>query len=282
MFEKELAAVDSVASIDAGSFTQHYFKPLQPLVIRDLAASWPAMKKWTTDFLRDVHGGNEVRVYDASFVSPGRNYMSSPGTLTMAEYIEQITGRTRDLRMFLYNIASAIPELVDDIVFPDLVDGLSRRFVFMFFGCRGSVTQMHFDIDMSHVFHTAIRGRKTVYLFPYREGKHLHRYPFTCRSYVDMASPDYQRFPGLKKVRGYRLVLNAGETLYIPSGYWHHFVYDEPGYSVSLRRSHHTWPGRLHGLYNLFIMSPLDRVMNTLTPGAWFAWKERLARKKVV
>jgi len=149
----------------------------------------------------------------------------------------------------------------------------------MFFGCKGSVTQLHFDIDMSHVLHTSILGKKTVYLFSYEQGKNLHRYPFTCRSYVDIERPDFERFPGLKGVQGYKVVLEAGETLYIPSGYWHHFVYDEPGYAVSLRCSNQTLMGKLHGYYNLFIMSPIDRLMNILSPQGWFDWKEQQALK---
>jgi len=84
-------------------------------------------------------------------------------TIPLSEYISTIMSTSKNLRMFLYNIKSEIPELVDDIIFPTLIDSLSRNFIFMFFGCKGSVTQMHFDIDMSHVFHTAMYGKKTVY-----------------------------------------------------------------------------------------------------------------------
>ena len=138
---------------------------------------------------------------------------------------------------------------------------------------------MHFDIDMSHVFHTAMYGKKTVYLFPYEQGKNLHRYPFTCRSYVDVERPDFQQYPGLKVAQGYKVELEPGETLYIPSGYWHHFVYDEPGYSVSLRCTNSAWQGKLLGFYNLLVMSPIDRLMNIISPQGWFGWKERQALK---
>ena len=74
--------------------------------------------------------------------------------------------------------------------------------------------------------------KKTIYLFPYEQGKNLHRYPFTCRSYVNVEKPDYERYPGLKEVKGYKITLKAGETLFIPAGYWHHIVYDEAGYAV--------------------------------------------------
>ncbi len=279
MSELELAPVEKVSFIGQKDFSGSYFKPLRPLVIQDLAKSWPASGKWTPDFFSDQHGSKQVKVYDASFVVAGKHYMSRLKTISLREYIDLVMTTSQDLRMFLYNIKSEIPELVDDIIFPSLVDGLSRNFIFMFFGCKGSVTQMHFDIDMSHVFHTAIYGKKTVSLFPYEQGKNLHRYPFTCRSYVDIHRPDFGRFPGLKDIQGYQVVLEPGETLYIPSGYWHHFVYDEPGYAVSLRCSNRTWPGKLHGYYNLFVMSPIDRLMNKISPQGWFDWKEQRALK---
>ena len=147
----------------------------------------------------------------------------------------------------------------------------------MFFGCKNSVTQMHFDIDMSHVFHTVIKGKRTIYLFPFEQSKNLHRYPFTCRSYIDVEKPDAEKFPNLKKAKGYKVELNAGDTLYIPSGYWHHFIYDEPGYSVSLRCPSQTLFGKLHGAYNLLVMQSVDRLLNKLSPKLWFNWKEQRA-----
>ena len=275
----ELSPVEKVSLIDRKNFSDSYFKTLRPIVIQDLAKSWPALEKWSPDFFREQHGNKQVKVYDDSFVVAGKHYMSRLKIIPLSEYINTVMTTSQNLRMFLYNIKSEIPELVDDIIFPSLVDRLSRNFVFMFFGCKGSVTQMHFDIDMSHVLHTAVYGKKTVYLFPYEQGKNLHQYPFTCRSYVDIEQPDFERFPGLKNAQGYQVKLEPGETLYIPSGYWHHIVYDEAGYSISLRCNDLTWSRKLHGYYNLFIMSPIDRLMNIISPQNWFDWKEHQALK---
>lgn len=279
MPELGLSPIDKVSLIDRKDFSDSYFKPLRPLVILDMARSWPALKKWTPDFFKEQHGSKQVKVYNEGFVVAGKSYMSMLKTISLKEYIREVTTKSQDLRMFLYNIKSEIPELVDDIVFPTLVDGLSKKFVFMFFGCKGSVTQMHFDIDMSHVFHTAIYGKKTIYLFPYEQRKKLHNYPFTCRSYVDVECPDFERFPGLKDVEGFKAVLEAGETLYIPSGYWHHIVYDEASCAISLRCTSQTWLGKLQGFYNLVIMSSIDRLMNKISPQGWFDWKEQQALK---
>ena len=277
MADLTLAPVDSLSSIDGPTFRADYFQPLKPVVLRGLSKKWPASSKWTPEFFRQAHGDKQVKVYDASFVAAGRHYMSGIRTLALRDYIELVMTTEQDLRMFLYNIRYEIPELLEDIEFPDLVDGVSKNFVFMFFGCKGSVTQMHFDIDMSHVLHTVMHGRRTVYLFPHDQARNLHRYPFTCRSYVDVARPDFGQFPGLERAEGFKVTLEAGDTLYMPSGYWHHFVYDEAGYSVAFRCSSHTWSGKLQGFYNLAVMSTIDRVMNKVSPQGWFEWKKRQA-----
>lgn len=275
----QLSPVDKVSSIDQEAFLASYYKPLKPVVIQDLSKSWPAFKKWTPEFFKEQHGNKQVKVYDGSFVAAGKNYMSNAKTISFRKYIDLVMTTSQDLRMFLYNIKSEIPELVEDINFPTLINNVSKSFVFMFFGCKNSVTQMHFDIDMSHVFHTAIRGRKTIYLFSYEQSQNIHRYPFTCRSYVDVENPNYEKYPGLKKAQGYKVQLEAGETLYIPSGYWHHFVYDEAAYAVSLRCANQTLLGKCHGLYNLIIMQSIDRIMNKVFPKNWFNWKEQQALK---
>lgn len=273
----ELAEVEKVDSLDQKQFSENFYKPLKPLVIKGLSNKWPAVQKWTPDFFKEQHGEKLVKVYDASFVSAGKNYMSNAKIMPLREYIDKVMATSQDLRMFLYNIKAEIPELVNDIVFPSLINNVSKSFVFMFFGCKDSVTQMHFDIDMSHVLHTVIKGKRTVYLFPFEQSKNLHRYPFTCRSYIDVEQPDVRKFPNLKEAKGYKVELNAGDTLYIPSGYWHHFIYDEAGYSISLRCPSQTLFGKLHGLYNLLIMQSIDRLFNKLSPKLWFNWKEQRA-----
>jgi len=275
----KLTAIDRVKTISRKDFSDSYFTPLRPLIIEDIAQSWPALKKWTPDFFKQQHGDKQVKVYNESFVEAGDNYMSQARSISLKEFIDAIMTTSQDLRMFLYNIKSGIPELVNDVVFPDLVDGLSKQFIFMFFGCKGSVTQMHFDIDMSHVFHTAIFGRKTITLFPFEQGNNLHHYPFTCRSYVDVHQPDFEEYPGLKEIEGYRVVLEPGETLFIPSGYWHHLVYEEASCAISLRCPSQTWKGKFQGFYNLIIMSSIDRLMNKISPQGWFNWKKRQAHK---
>ncbi len=276
----DLLPIPRVPSLTKAEFRHTYLLPSRPVIMTELACSWPALKKWSPEFFKTRYGERPVRVYNAGFTTPGRSYMSNAQTLSFRDYLDLILTASADLRMFLYNVKREIPELLDDIKFPPIADGFSRNFVFMFFGCKGSVTQMHFDLDMSHVFHTALYGKKRVFLFPYEERAHLYHHPFTCRSYVDVDKPDFTRFPGLSRAKGYETVLAAGETLFMPAGYWHHMVYEEAGYALSLRCSNHRPAGRLQGYLYLGVLSPIDRVMNKICPTRWFRWKEQYAAQR--
>ncbi|GAB4183287.1 MAG: hypothetical protein Tsb002_05340 [Wenzhouxiangellaceae bacterium] len=275
----KLHPVTARDTIDRETFQSQYLRNRQPLVLKRQASDWPALSRWTADFWSREHGDKQVPVYDASFVRPGAKYMSHVEQMALRDYVHEIQHSQRDLRMFLYNIMAKAPELYADVRLPDLADGFSKRFVFMFFGCAGSVTPIHIDIDMSHVFHVQVYGRKRCLLFSPEQNTNLYRHPFTVRSYVDPANPDYQRYPRLQQAEGYEVVLEAGDMLFIPSGWWHHMIYEQGGWAISLRCKPERLSTKLQGLYNLLVLNVLDRVANWVAPKGWYAWKERQSQR---
>ncbi|MEE4279248.1 MAG: cupin-like domain-containing protein [Halieaceae bacterium] len=263
-----------------GTALQAAIRRRQPVVVTDLAADWPALSLWTPERLSKRYGDRDVRVYDASFGSPGANYMGSIDRMSFAAYLEATQQQGRDLRMFLYNLSRQIPELLDDVRLPDIGLRFSRRFVFSFFGCKGSTTPLHYDIDMGDVLHTVIRGRRRIRLFAPETSVALYRHPCTVRSYVDLDAPDLERFPALVLSQPFEAVLEAGETLYMPSGWWHEFHYLDAGIGVSLRAPSPRWRDRMQGYAKLLLASPLDRLGNRIAPRAWFDWKVRRADQR--
>lgn len=250
----------------------------RPAVIEDLAQDWPALDTWSPASLSERFGHKQVRVYDASFGSPGKQYMGNVDEMTFSQFLTDVLTRGRDLRMFLYNISRQIPNLLEDVRFPDVGLSFSRRFVFTFFGCQGSTTPLHYDIDMGHVLHTVIRGRRRVRLFAPDQSVALYRHPFTVRSYIDLDAPDPQLYPALNCAQGYEVELQAGQTLFMPAGFWHEFHYLEAGIGLSLRSPSPRFGDRVAGLANLLLLSPIDRCMNKLAPNKWFDWKLKRAQ----
>jgi cupin-like protein len=278
MSELSLVPIDCAENITASEFRESYLLPNRPVVIKDLAASWPALKKWTPEYFSREYGSLQVKVYDSSFGRAGTSYMASLTKMPFREYLDLLSTGNADLRLFAFNIFWQAPELRQDILWPDITKGFSKKFVFMFFGCKGSVTQLHYDPDMPHLLHTVLHGKRRVVMFSNEQSKNLYKHPFNTRSYVDVDNPDFSKFPRLKNVTGYQASLHPGETLFIPSGYWHHMVYEEAGYAVVTRCAKLPLPTKLRAYINMMVCFPIDKIMNKVYPEPWFRWKERRAQ----
>ena len=277
MNKLNLLPIPRVQSITPSDFQTSYMDPLRPVIVEDMASSCPALAKWTPQFFAEKYGDLPVKVYNAGFAAPGNGYMASLKQMPFKEYLSLMLTSTLDLRMFAFNIFWHAPELREDIIFPALANEFSKKILFMFFGCKNSATPMHYDPDLAHLFHTVMYGRKRVVLFHNDQSTNLYRNPFTTRSYIDVDHPDFRKFPRLKNVIGYQEILEPGETVFIPSGFWHYMVYEEGGYSICTRRRHPSLARRLRGYRNLFLDFPIDKSMNKLFPDFWFEWKTKRA-----
>jgi hypothetical protein len=164
--------------------------------------------------------------------------------------------------------------------------GFIKRYPMLFTGGKTSITHMHFDIDLSHILHTQFIGRKRVLLFPHEEQYKLYRKPFEVLSLADFSNyhlnngtPDYENFPALKYAKGYEVIMEHGDTLFMPAGYWHHMEYIDSGFAMSLRALQNSVGGKLKGVWNLFGMRSIDTVMKKTIPHMWYNYKKnKIAR----
>ena len=280
MGQLNLLPIPRVEKISASEFRKSYLEPERPVVIKDMATTWPAFRKWTPEYFAKEYGSLQVKVYDESFVRAGTTYMSSLRKIPFREYLDLMLNSSMDLRLFAFNIFWQAPELKMDLLWSELTKGFSKTFIFMFFGCKGSATPLHYDPDLQHLLHTVLYGKKRVVLFSNEESKNLYKHPFNSRSYVDLDNPDFSKFPRLKYAKGYEAILSPGETLFMPSGYWHYLVYEEAGYAICTRSAELPLARKLRGYFNLLVGFPIDKIMNKLFPETWFRWKEERARRE--
>src|SRR5690606_12553383 len=129
---------------------------------------------------------------------------------------------------------------------------------------------MHYDIDLSHIFHTQFIGRKRVLLMPNEQAPLLYRMPLTVESaasFVDWhQGVDEEKFPALAHARGYETILEHGETMFMPSCYWHHMEYMDSGSAMSLRAMPEGMLQQLNGLYHIMPMRIINNMLIKLAP----------------
>lgn len=276
-----LQPVDRVDTISGEDFQQHYYKPMKPVVINNLAKGWPAYTKWDWAYFKQIVGNKRVGLYNNVKSDAYTPINTADDYKTFGEYIDMISEGPAAWRIFLFNIFDHAPQLTQDFTWPeDLMKGFVKKFPMLFTGGATSITHMHFDIDMSHILHTQFAGRKKVLLFPFEEQHKLYRKPFEVLSLADFShynqngNPDYQQFPALKLAEGYEVILDHGDTLFMPAGYWHHMEYLDSGFAMSLRALQSSFSGKLQGAWNLFGMRSIDTVMKKTAPKWWYDYKK--------
>lgn len=244
-----------------------------------MAKQWPGYHKWNWDYFIDVVGDKEVGVYNNIKSDAYTPINTADAYMKFGDYLRQVKQGPLGLRIFLFNIFQHAPQLVNDFTWPeDLAPGFVKKYPMLFVGGEGSVTHIHFDIDMSHIFHTQFMGRKRVLLFPYEEQHRLYRKPWEVLSMANFENYhqnfDYENFPAAKLAKGYEVILEHGDTLFMPAGFWHHMEYIESGFAMSLRAMQNNLGGKLNGVWNLFGMRGIDTMMKKTFPQWWYNQKK--------
>jgi hypothetical protein len=277
----ELQPLDRVESIDRATFQEKYLKPGRPCVLTRLSHDWPAYSKWTIDYFKQIAGDKQVPLYDGSKANASKKVNQPDRWMRFADYLDLITAGPTEWRIFTFNVFQNIPQLVNDYRTPDLCGGFVDRYPLMFFGGAGSKVFLHFDIDVSNIFLTQFHGSKRVLLFAPDQTPRLYKLPLSFHGLedIDWSNPDFDRFPALRGAKGLTTVLQHGDTLFMPSKWWHFMEYLEGGFAISLRAV----PGPLrmmNGLWNLFVVRHIDNLGRRFVGQKWFDWKESAAVKR--
>lgn len=272
-----LKPLTKVSGISPATFKKEYSAPKIPVLLGDFF-DHEVLSKWNYDYFKERAGDSIVKV----FGNEGKfnNHVASAPVSTMkfSEYLDLISSQPTDLRLFLFNLLQKVPELKKEISINDPTGGKVMQWLpFLFFGGEGSSVRNHFDIDMSHVFLSQLKGIKRVLVFAPDQSKCLYRLPFNFHTIASLGNPDFEKFPGLKYAHGYEAILHPGETLFIPAGFWHYIQYVTEGYSVSYRAVSQSYVDRVKGVRNLILTRYFDNAMRVMLDENWLSYKSNRA-----
>jgi len=102
---------------------------------------------------------------------------------------------------------------------------------------RGAITRLHFDNGGAHGWLSQVRGRKLHICFSPSDSANLCPFEgdeaLPNGSWIDPLDPDaFERWPDYEKATPYVGVVDEGETLVVPQGWWHYTVALDPGITV--------------------------------------------------
>ncbi|WP_343308025.1 cupin-like domain-containing protein [Chitinophaga niabensis] len=283
----QIQSIDRVENISAQDFKTQYYEPRKPLIITGLSKDWPARDKWTWDYFKSIVGDKTVGVYNNTRAGAKTLVNGADDYIPFGEYLDMIQQGPVSLRIFLFNIFQHAPQLVNDFTWPDfLLKGFLKRYPMLFVGGAGSIAHMHYDIDLSHIMHTQFVGRKRVLLLDNQQSTLIYRMPLTVESaasfenWPERLNETETKFPALQYARGYTTVLEHGDTMFMPAGYWHHMEYLDGGFAMSLRALDQTLSGKLNGLYHLMGKRSMNNLLIKMAPEWWYHYKRKVAKQR--
>lgn len=219
-------------------FQREYVDRLRPVVMTHAIDEWPALRKWTPEWFRTAMGDKRVSVDGvqrsfAEYIELIEN--SDPGT--PAPYIREVKmTRPADPIGQRGFVPEVLPELMADLrPYPPFCNNrlMSRHlplrlqwpdglWELLIGGSGARYPTLHIDSMHFHAYLMQIYGPKEVLCFAPdqrpllyaddNEGLSKIRNPF------DFEQPD---FPLYANAVGQRTLLQPGDTLFIPCGWWH-------------------------------------------------------------
>jgi hypothetical protein len=209
-------------------FLREYVTENRPVVVEGAVQQWPALQKWTPQFFKRRFASKTV---DVSYADK----------MTFSDFIDAVEASSESAPgpyMYRLFIGPHLPELLADVT-PQNTYSFPRRYAcplmprvwrrpdgylkLLIGGVGGKFPVMHFDGENAHAAITEVYGEKEFILYPPEDTPYLYpRSDCGNQSQIsDLAHPNPDQFPLLRKATRHRAVLRPGEMIFVPSRWWH-------------------------------------------------------------
>lgn len=273
--------IDIIENLSKEDFQKYFMIPQKPVIIKHLYGKDAKVYDWTFDYFSKELGHINVGVFDdeSEARKDDKSYKKAPKTMKFADYLNLIQEKPTTKRLFLFNVFKHKKELTRHFKFPNIAKNVFEFLPLAFFGGAGATTRIHRDMDNSCVFLTELVGYKRVVLFDPKYSKLLYQYPFSTHTSIDVNNPDFDKYPGLKYVKGIDCTIGPGDTIFMPAGWWHHIEYKTAGLGFAVRSLSPHFSDRLLGFWQVGLMTHLDEILNKILGEKWFNWKKKRVLK---
>lgn len=235
-----ITEVPRVRALDAAAFRARAEQGL-PFMITGLVKRWP-LAALTPQALRERFSHVPVRARVGDYINTAFAPDRAMQDMSMLAYLELVDAGTEGLPPYLGNLE--LRELNSMCHWPAYFGKMGPpRF---WLGPAGTVTPLHCDYD-DNIF-AQVWGSKRIFLAPPHHDVFL--YPSEANAILfgspfDPEAPDFARFPLARQATLIECIVEPGEMLYVPAG-WYHQV-RALSFSLSANRWARAMPLALHG-----------------------------------
>lgn len=215
--------IPRIDAIEPGRFFDEFYAANRPVILAGLVDHWPALERWTLDYL-------DAAVGDAVVELQGER--TTAGDYELAKDRHKRTARMRDVTAAIRSVddsndfyltayndtanKAALAKLWDDLGPVSILRESGARDGFFWLGPKGTLTPFHHDLTNNLL--VQVLGRKRVQMVPSWEVGRMRNavHCFSERAPADWDAEGADLPPRLE------CTIGPGDALFLPIGWWHH------------------------------------------------------------
>jgi hypothetical protein len=243
------ATIERRAGLSSDEFLDRYYAANRPVILTGEMSGWPALAKWTPDYLKRAVGAKTIEFQgdrsngDRFEIHKDAHRREMP----FDQFIDLVSqpGAGNDAYLTAYNSArntEAISMLHPDLGFPDkfLSRDVEQPNGMMWIGPAGTLTSLHHDLTNNLI--AQVVGRKRLLLLPASEVGKLYNHLHVFSEISDLEDPalTLAQFPRLEHARFTEVTLMPGEMIFMPLAWWHQVR--SVDFSVTITYTNFRWP----------------------------------------
>lgn len=271
-------ARENALDLSHSAFLERYYDQKIPVVLKAGAAHWRATQLWSPDYFLHFFGEKQtgVFVFEKKEGQWRRSFIDRIPLSQAIAWMQENSDVNRKYYILKESIAENYPELISDFTFPSWGITPLAPFANLWFGQGGNITALHYDTIEN--FHAQIYGRKQFRLFPPEDTAYL--YPHSARTggrlnfsqIHDLDQDLLESFPLFYKARASLAVLEPGDILYLPPGWWHEVRTLELGISLNFWFNPSRDQGPLWHLLGYLACRVQERLLSTEEAQVLYRW----------
>ena len=221
------AGIERRAGLSAAEFRRVYLQPRRPVILTDAAAAWPLYGKATPEYFRAHYGTHDVSVKGQRWKlgelidALERSTLDKPGPYPCKFEI------AKDFCTLLPLVSPrphySLPDRQANALVPQRLFHYVNNLEIFFGGPGGEFPYLHYDLLRLHAWITQLHGDKEFTVYAPDQEPFLYVNPeLPWQSAIENHHhPDFERYPLFRQARAQKVVVRAGETLFLPCGWWH-------------------------------------------------------------
>ena len=236
-------------NLSGEDFLHSFYAPGRPVLIKGAIAQWPALDRWTPDYLAHKVGDAVIEYQGGR--SSAQDYEVRKDRHRKRAPFDQFIALARkggnDAYLTAYNSAANGPAL--RVLEADMgpIDAyLTRAPGMLWIGGAGAFTPLHFDLTNNLL--AQVSGTKRVILIPPSQTRRLAHRSHVFSAVCDVTDEaQLTLFPQARDILRYDVLLSPGDLLFIPIGWWHQVRTDS--FATMLTYTNFHWPNVGHEHY---------------------------------